>query len=189
MIRKQHSKSSGQEAPVVDQALVEQWIQEYGHDLKWLAFSYVKDYSTAEDIVQETMIKAYQKYPTFKQESTTKTWLYKIAINLCKDYLKSSYVKRVIKRGTEMFRHLPSGRHTPEETLLKRSEEEALLEEVLKLDDKYREMIVLYYFEEFDVHEVAQVLRISPNTVKTRLRRARQILQDRLTEKGSLRHE
>lgn len=163
---------------------IEQWIHEYGHDLKWLAYSYVKDYSIAEDITQETFIKAYQKYATFKKESTIKTWLYKITINSCKDYLKSSYMKRVVKKGADLFRSIPSPKETPEESLLKQDEDEALIAQVLKLENKYREVIILYYFEEFDIKDLAHVLHISPNTVKTRLRRARQLLQERLTAEG-----
>jgi RNA polymerase sigma-70 factor, ECF subfamily len=173
----------------IDEERLEQWIQEYGHDLKWLAYSYVKDYATAEDITQETFIKAYQKYSTFKKESTIKTWLYKITINACKDHLKSSYMRRVIKKGTELFRSIPSPRETPEELIMQRDEDEALIAHVLKLEAKYKEIIILYYFEEFDISDLATVLNKSPNTVKTRLRRARQLLQDRLTSEGSSQSE
>ncbi|WP_164908532.1 sigma-70 family RNA polymerase sigma factor [Halobacillus litoralis] len=189
MIRKQRSQPSTYEPEVQAEKRLEMWIQEYGHDLKWLAYSYVKDYSTAEDITQETFIKAYQKYSTFKQESLIKTWLYKITINLCKDHLKSSYMKRVVRKGAELFRSIPSSKETPEEFLLQKDEDEALLGQVLKLEDKYREIIILYYFEEFDIKDLAQVLNTSPNTVKTRLRRARQLLQERLTAEGSSQSE
>ncbi|MFD2923281.1 sigma-70 family RNA polymerase sigma factor [Halobacillus naozhouensis] len=165
--------------------LVEEWIREYSHDLKWLAYSYVKDYSLAEDLTQEAFIKAYQKYSTFKQQSSVKTWLYKITINLCKDHLKSSYIKRVIRKSTEVFRNIPSPHATPEEYTIHKSEDEELLEHVLQLDNKYREIIILYYFEEFEIKDIAQLLQVSMNTIKTRLRRARQLLQEQLTSGGS----
>ncbi|UOQ91713.1 sigma-70 family RNA polymerase sigma factor [Halobacillus shinanisalinarum] len=177
-----------QTEPTINE-LVEEWIHVYGHDLKWLAYSYVKDHSLAEDLTQEAFIKAYQKYSTFKQQSSVKTWLYKITINLCKDHLKSSYIKRVIKKSTEVFRSIPSPHATPEEYLVNKSEDEELLEQILKLDNKYREMIILYYFEEFDVKDIAHVLKVSPNTVKTRLRRARQLLQEQLTSEGGSQDE
>ncbi|SFK38042.1 RNA polymerase sigma-70 factor, ECF subfamily [Halobacillus dabanensis] len=188
MIRKQRTKYTNVPERI-DEDRLEQWIHEYGHDLKWLAYSYVKDYAIAEDITQETFIKAYQKYSTFKNESTVKTWLYKITINACKDHLKSSYMKRVIKKGTEIFRSIPSTRETPEELIMQRDEDEALVAHVLKLEHKYREIIILYYFEEFDIKDLANVLIISPNTAKTRLRRARQLLQERLTSEGSSQSE
>ncbi|MFG6150482.1 sigma-70 family RNA polymerase sigma factor [Halobacillus sp. B23F22_1] len=164
---------------------VEEWIHLYSHDLKWLAYSYVKDHAMAEDITQEAFIKAFQKYTNFKQQSSEKTWLYKITINLCKDHLKSSYIKRVLKKGAEAFQSIPSQTETPEQHTLNKSEDEELLEHILTLEDKYREVIVLYYFEEFDVKELAEMLNVSPNTVKTRLRRGRQLLQEQLASEGS----
>ncbi|MFC7063617.1 sigma-70 family RNA polymerase sigma factor [Halobacillus seohaensis] len=164
---------------------MEEWIHLYSHDLKWIAYSYVKDHALAEDIIQETFIKAYQKYRTFKQQSSEKTWLYKITINLCKDHLKSSYFRRVIRKGAEVFQHIPSKNSTPEQHTINKSENEELLEHVLQLEDKYREVIILFYFEYFELKDMAQLLNVSPNTVKTRLRRARQLLQEQLASEGS----
>lgn len=188
LIRRQRPQST-YEPDDLDEQRIEEWIRHYGHDLKWLAYSYVKDYATAEDITQETFIKAYQSYESFKQEASVKTWLYKINVNLCKDHLKSSYIKRVVKKGTELFRSIPSPRETPEELVMRQDEDEALLAHVLALEDKYREIIILYYFEEFDIKSMADVLNTSPNTVKTRLRRARQLLQERMTTEGSSQSE
>ncbi|WP_198162686.1 sigma-70 family RNA polymerase sigma factor [Halobacillus mangrovi] len=187
MIHKKRSQSYTCEPKMDD--MVEEWISNYGHDLKWLAYSYVKDHSIAEDITQETFIKAYQKYPTFRDQSSIKTWLYKINVNLCKDHLKSSYIRRVVKKGADLFRSIPAKDGTPEERLIIKSNDEELVDQVLKLEKKYREIIILYYFEEFEIKELAEVLKTSPNTVKTRLRRARQLLQDQLTTEGSSENE
>ncbi|WP_173917821.1 sigma-70 family RNA polymerase sigma factor [Halobacillus sp. Marseille-Q1614] len=168
---------------------VEHWIKTYSHDLKWLAYSYVKDHSLAEDITQDAFIKAYEKYDSFKKQSSEKTWLYKITINLCKDHLKSSYIRRVFKKGLEVFQNLPSQHETPEQYTIHKSEDEELLEHILRLEDKYREVVILYYFEEFEVKDMAQLLNVSPNTVKTRLRRARQILQEQLVSEGGSTYE
>ncbi len=188
LIRRQRPQPT-YEPDELDEQRIEEWIRQYGHDLKWLAYSYVKDYAAAEDITQETFIKAYQSYHSFKQESSIKTWLYKINVNLCKDHLKSSYMKRVVKKGTELFRSIPSPRENPEELVLRQDEDEALLAHVLALEDKYREIIIFYYFEDFDIKSMADVLNTSPNTVKTRLRRARQLLQERMTTEGSSQSE
>ncbi|WP_179134104.1 sigma-70 family RNA polymerase sigma factor [Halobacillus massiliensis] len=182
-------KLSGKQQPTKDkdqplEIKVEHWIKTYSHDLKWLAFSYVKDHALAEDITQDAFIKAYEKYDTFKKQSSEKTWLYKITINLCKDHLKSSYIRRVFKKGLEAFQQLPSQNETPEQYAIHKSEDEELLEYILMLEDKYREVVILFYFEEFEVKDMAQLLSVSPNTVKTRLRRARQMLQDQLVSEG-----
>ncbi|MFD1019226.1 sigma-70 family RNA polymerase sigma factor [Thalassobacillus hwangdonensis] len=170
------------------EALIESWISQYGHDIKWLAYSYVKDHSTAEDITQETFIKAHMKYDSFMGQSSIKTWLYKIAINACKDHLKSSYIRRVVSKANP-FNYIPSSDDTPEKEVIHKSEDHQLMEQVLRLEDKYREVIVLYYYEEFDINELAHMMKVSPNTVKTRLRRARQILQHQLTSEGSFLNE
>ncbi|MFC7322116.1 sigma-70 family RNA polymerase sigma factor [Halobacillus campisalis] len=164
---------------------IEEWIRLYSHDLKWLAYSYVKDHSLAEDITQETFIKAYQKYTTFNQNSTEKTWLYKITINLCKDHLKSSYIRRVLKKGAEVFQNLPSQAETPEQHTINKSNDEELFQHILQLEDKYREVIILFYFEEFEVKDMSQLINVSPNTIKTRLRRSRQLLQEQIASEGS----
>ena len=195
MIHKQRSQTynqpAGQEStaqPDMDK-LIEQWIRNYGHDLKWLAYSYVKDHSIAEDITQEVFIKAYQKYSSFKENSSEKTWLFKITINLCKDHLKSSYFRRVVRKGADLFKNIPSDYSSPEEYAIDKSDDEELLNHVLQLEKKYREIIILYYFEEFQIKELAPMLAISENTVKTRLRRGRQLLQDRITSEGRSHHE
>ncbi|UOQ44434.1 sigma-70 family RNA polymerase sigma factor [Halobacillus salinarum] len=191
MIHKQRLQSypKNKETHLDMDVLIEQWVRDYGHDLKWLAYSYVKDHSIAEDITQEVFIKAYQKYSSFNQNSSVKTWLFKITINLCKDHLKSSYFRRVVKKGADLFRSLPASDESPEQYVIGRSDDEELLNHVLQLENKYREIIVLYYFEEFQIKELAQVLNLSQNTVKTRLRRARQLLQEQLTSEGSSIHE
>ncbi len=195
LIHKQRSQTynqpAGQEStaqPDMDK-LIEQWIRNYGHDLKWLAYSYVKDHSIAEDITQEVFIKAYQKYSSFKENSSEKTWLFKITINLCKDHLKSSYFRRVVRKGADLFKNIPSDYSSPEEYAIDKSDDEELLNHVLQLEKKYREIIILYYFEEFQIKELAPMLAISENTVKTRLRRGRQLLQDRITSEGRSHHE
>ena len=68
---------------------------EYGNELVRLAFSYVKDAEIAKDIVQNTFVKCYKKLDSFRFDAQIKTWLYRITINECKDYLKSWHYKMV----------------------------------------------------------------------------------------------
>lgn len=75
--------------------LLEEIMLEHGSDLVRLAFSYVKDKETAKDMVQNTFIKCYENLDGFRYESSLKTWLYRITINQCKDYLKSWNYRKV----------------------------------------------------------------------------------------------
>ncbi len=78
-------------------------MNEYGQEIIWLAYSYVRDKSTAEDLAQNAFLKCYQKIDTFKNDSSIKSWLYRITINCCKDYLKSSYFRRILPTSMQQI--------------------------------------------------------------------------------------
>lgn len=161
----------------------EKILNAYGTDLKQLAYSYVKDRQLAEDITQETFIKCLTKRDTFKGNSSLKTWLFAIAINLSKDYLKNGYHRRVTVDNNvteQQSFNAPSA----ESEALTNYENQNVTEYILDLPIEYREIIVLYYFKEFKVREIAETLKLSGNTVKTRMRRARELLKERM-----VRHE
>ena len=75
---------------------IEDLIRQYGNDVLRIAYMYVKDIHTAEDIFQEVFIKVNNKLSTFGGYSSIKTWIVRITINTCKDYLKSAYKRRVV---------------------------------------------------------------------------------------------
>ncbi|MBP2242763.1 RNA polymerase sigma-70 factor (ECF subfamily) [Cytobacillus eiseniae] len=163
-------------------AVIEEFMIEYGTELTSLAFSYVKDASQAKDIVQTAFISCYQNLHKFKGESSVKTWLYRITINQCKDYLKSSYFRRIFS-----FAALEKEEQTesnPEENLLNKDRETRVRNIVLALNPKYKEVIFLYYYKDFSVEEISEILKVSANTVKTRLARGRERLKKFLEEEG-----
>ena len=80
---------------------IERMMREYGDSLLRMCIIYLKDRALAEDAVQETFIKVYQKYYTFNQISEEKTWIMRIAINVCKNYMRTSWFKRV-KTGLDL---------------------------------------------------------------------------------------
>ncbi|RIW37270.1 sigma-70 family RNA polymerase sigma factor [Bacillus salacetis] len=161
--------------------LLEEIMTEYGDELVRLAYSYVKDVDIAKDITQNAFVKCYKKLDSFRGESKMKTWLYRITINECKDYLKSWNHKKVqvvdyIQENTKSL--LPSA----ETTVLKDAKHQEIKNIVLSLPKKYREVIYLYYFDSLNIEEVAEVTELGVNTVKTRLRRAKQQLKIKLEE-------
>ncbi|WLD95477.1 sigma-70 family RNA polymerase sigma factor [Alkalihalobacillus sp. AL-G] len=160
-------------------AVIEEAIREYGKQLTNFAFSYVKDWTTAEDIVQDSFIKAFRKYDSFKGESSLKTWLYRIAANQCKDYLRSSYFKRVVLSNILPTKNQPENPTTDEV-------DEDLANFVIKLPVKYREVIILHYYEELPIKQISELLQLKESTVKTRMRRARLLLKSKL--EGSDKH-
>lgn len=155
--------------------LLEQLITQYGQDIKRLAYTYVKNWSTAEDITQEVFISCYKKIDDFRGESTYKTWLYKIAINKCKDFYKSRWYRFVIPVDNVIEKF--TGRNSSlEEQLISKEKDYLLSQHVLSLPRKYREMIILYYYEELKIWEIEELTGIKQKTIKTRLRRAKQQL-------------
>ena len=125
--------------------------------------------------MQDVFLKFYQKFEKFEERSSLKTYLAKMTINKSKDYLKSwRYRKQIL---TNSF-----SSHTTksQNKFIEHDEKLELADAVLQLPLKYREVIIYYYFEELSVIEVAQILLISDNTVKTRLRKARDLLKNQL---------
>lgn len=150
----------------------EEIMNQYGEKLMKLSYNYTKDWGLAEDIVQDVMVTCYKEYENLDKIVSFKAWIYRITINKCKDVLKSSIIKRVIA-DSNLLAFIKSSELTPEMTIMKRSEEEFLSSCVLELSIKYREVITLFYYEELSVEEISEILKINPNTIKTRLSRAR----------------
>lgn len=159
------------------EALLTELMNEYGNGVLKLIFSYVHQQDIAEDLAQEVFVKVYQKIDQFEQRASLKTWLYRIAINSSKDYLKSWHTKNVqTSEEGNMIEHMVDLR-TPESNLIERTEEEELVTKVLSLPLMYKEVIYLYYYEEYSIQEISELLQINKNTVKTRLFQARKKLK------------
>ncbi|WP_186580323.1 sigma-70 family RNA polymerase sigma factor [Aquibacillus kalidii] len=151
-------------------------MEMYGDMVLRVAFTYVKERQLAEDLSQEIFLKCYKSLDTFQNGSTYKTWLYRITVNYCKDYVRSRYFRHVfpqslIKKESGLVEDsVVSG-------ILKKEENAVLFNRVLNLSVKLREVIILYYYEELSISEIANVLSVKSSTVKTRLYRARESLR------------
>ncbi|RIW29053.1 sigma-70 family RNA polymerase sigma factor [Bacillus salacetis] len=151
----------------------------YGQDILQLVFSYVHNKAVAEDLTQEIFVKCYKSLHTYNRKAKLKTWLWRIAINHSKDHLKSWYNNKVIIAETDLSQ---PGRQdkSVEESVIQREEDTELANAVLNLPVQYREVIYLHYFEEMQIKDIAKATEQKPNTVKTRLRRAKSILKEQL---------
>ncbi|WP_026771701.1 sigma-70 family RNA polymerase sigma factor [Sediminibacillus terrae] len=159
--------------------VIDQLMQNHGQDILQLVFSYVKNKAAAEDLTQEIFIKCYQKLDTYDGKSKLKTWLWRIAINHCKDFLKSWYTRNVFTDGYEYFQKV-TNQDDVENTVIQNSEDRELMVVVMELPVKYREVIYLFYYEDLSLKEVSMVTGKNLNTVKTRLRKARKLLRKKL---------
>nr|WP_276541836.1 sigma-70 family RNA polymerase sigma factor [Bacillus infantis] len=163
------------------EAAIDQIMQLYGQDILQLAYTYVKQKDVAEDLTQEIFIKCYKNLHQYNRKSMLKTWLWRIAVNHCKDYLRSWHNRHIIL-SEEQAKSGSGMKDEVEAAVIKKDDDSQLAAAVMNLPDHYREVIYLHYFEEMSIKEIAAVTGINQNTIKTRLKRAKQLLKERLEE-------
>lgn len=161
--------------------IIDQLMQEYSDDILHLVYTYVKNRTTAEDLTQEIFIKCYEKLNQFNQQATLKTWVYRIASNHCKDYLRSWHYRK-ITLSDKILDYIPSKSKQVEEEIIANSEENILTNAVMNLPLKYREVVFLHYYEELSLTEISKITTVNINTIKTRLKRAKELLKDKMIE-------
>lgn len=161
--------------------LIDEIMNQYGQEILQLAYSYVNNKAIAEDLTQDIFVKCYKNLHTYSGKSKLRTWLWRIAINHCKDFHRSWYAKNVVIAGEEM----PSNgtkKELVEQAVIQKEEDDELIAAIMKLPIKYREVIYLFYYEELPLKEIVLVTDTGLNTVKTRLRRAKELLKEELEE-------
>lgn len=147
------------------------WLMRtYGNDVIRVAYTYLKQRQLAEDVAQDVFIKCYEKMDGFRNESSYKTWVMKITVNRCKDVLKSWSFRNLF--FTDYFAN-KQVEPSIECTLYRDEESEFISERIMELPVKLREVIILFYYQEFTIEEIAVLLKTNQNTIKTRLHRAR----------------
>lgn len=135
------------------------------------AFSVCRNPEDADDIVQDTFIAYHTSSRQFQSEEHIRAWLIRVAINKAKDITRSMWRRKSVPLEEYM------------ETLTFETEEaESLFEEIMKLPEKYRIVIFLYYNEDYKIREIADILKTSESNVKVRLNRGRKMLKDILKE-------
>ncbi|MGE7691229.1 sigma-70 family RNA polymerase sigma factor [Lysinibacillus sp. NPDC097214] len=154
----------------------------YGDYLLRVCFTYVLDWAVAEDLVQDTFVNYYEKMEQFREEASVKTYLYRIAINKCHSYLSSWRYKKI--QFIDYWSKLKSLSDNPEEEVLLGETDALLVASIEKLPTKYKDVLLLFHFAEFPLKNIAKLLKLPENTVKTRLRRARQMVGFTLLEEG-----
>jgi RNA polymerase sigma-70 factor, ECF subfamily len=159
-------------------------IDEFEWQVTKYAYTYVKDWSTAQDITQEVFISIYNSIEEFKHDSNYKTWVFSITSNRCKDYLRSAYFRRTFLTSRFFER---SSLTSPETSAIEIENQSEIIQLVFSLPIKYREVIILYYYEDFSTEEISELLNVKSSTIRTRLERARKKLK--ILQEGRMSHE
>lgn len=145
-----------------------------------LAWRFCRDRTMAEDMAQEAFVRAFRALPRFRAEAAFGTWLTAIALNTYRNALRDRPPAPVPLLPS----HVPVGAAGQAEGVERREIAEIVRAQVLRLPDRYRTAMVLYYFQEQDVAETARVMGIREGTLKGRLHRGRQLLERRLRALG-----
>lgn len=157
------------------EARIETMIRQWGTSVLRTCFVCLSDAQQAEDAMQDTFLKAWRNLDQFEKRNNAseKTWLMHIALNVCRDY-----------RRTRWFRHMDMSRSLEDVPMHVHDalpEDRELLMDVLSLPEKLRQPILLYYYQDMTLEEVAETLGASKSTIHNRLRRAEGMLKITLT--------
>lgn len=165
---------------------VERLMKDYGDAVLKTAYMYLKDMHRAEDVFQEVFIKIVKNYESFRGDSSEKTWIIRITINTCRDFLKSFWNTKVIQEE-ELLNSL-EGSNTENEAI-DNIENSKLFQQVLNLPSAYKEVIILYYYHSFSTAEIGKMLSIPEGTVRSRMSRGRELLKKSIIKEKTINGE
>ena len=161
--------------------VVERLIEQYGQEVYKIAYFYMKETQLAEDIFQEVFYKVIKNYHKFNHQSSEKTWLIRMTINTCKDMLRTSWIKSVTTFGD--LQDSENEYEKPYDIEKKETNKE-LYELIQRLPQKYKEILLLFYYKDLTYEEISEILQIPEGTVRSRLSRAREKLKKMMNERG-----
>lgn len=155
------------------------YIKRYETDMFRFAKSIVGNQVDGEDAMQESILKAYEKIDTLRSRRKFKPWIFQILANECYKILRNQKKQEV----TDPFQF-------PEtKSVMIENEDGEILSYILKMPKQYQEVLILYYYDEFSVKEIADILDIPQGTVKSRLARGRKQLRNLLEMEGEYAYE
>lgn len=152
----------------MEQLTFEQVIRRYADMVYRLAYAHLRNPADAEDVFQDVFLKYAEKAPAFADEEHRKAWLLRVTVNRCRSHYRSNWWKRIVPLEDARHAALPA----PEDPEL-----DGALE---RLPAKYRAVIHLHYFENYNTSEIAELTGQRASTVRAQLTRARRMLTELL---------
>lgn len=150
---------------------IEEALRTYGDMVYRLALVQMKNRSEAEDVFQEVFLRLVRYRERIQGEEHLKPWLLRVTVNCCRKQFASAYRKRSVPLDTE---------RNATESYEMNLPDSPVYDAVLELPDDYRSVIHLFYYEQYSVREIGEILKLSESAVKTRLSRARGMLRETL---------
>ncbi len=147
-----------------------------------LCRSFARNWSDADDLAQEALVKVFRSLHSYRGESSFSTWLYRVTRNSCIDWYRSKMARAREQEGND-FVDVPEESQRGQQQLLERQERIDLLRGAIgQLDPKYRVVLVLFDLEGLSYEEVAEIEQVPIGTVRSRLSRARAQLSEILLQ-------
>ena len=160
---------------------IERLVQIHQQDVYRLALSILDDPDEADDATQEVFLAALRSLDSFRGDASLKTWLFSITINLCRSRLQRGKSRARLRQILQsLFR---SNRTHPESEAIQHEADSELWRAVHALDEKHRIPVILRYYHDLPVAEIAEILGIPVGTVHSRLNHARERLRTQLKER------
>ena len=191
MVDKQSKKQTNKEADLAlvrrakkgDYRAFDLLVLKYQSRIVSIAFKFVKEIQLAEDISQESFIKAYRSIDSFREESAFYTWLYRITANTAKNYLvskgrrKESSISELSISENEDFFELPTN-DSPEQILMAQNLKDTIYDALSGLPEDTRTALSLREFEGLNYEEIAEIMNCPVGTVRSRIFRGRESLEN-----------
>jgi RNA polymerase sigma-70 factor (ECF subfamily) len=161
---------------------IEKMVLLYQKDIFRLAFSILDNYDEAEDSTQETFIAALRSLDSFRGDSAFKTWLFSISINVCRSRLRRIKNKINMQQILQNLFQIRGIDANPENELIKNEFDAKIWLAIQNLNDKHRIPLILRYYHDLSIIDIAAFLNIPPGTVHSRLNHARNKLHAHLKD-------
>ncbi len=164
-----------------NETVIEMFVRQHETNIFRLALSIVGDATEANEITQETFIAALRSLPHYQEKQSLKAWLYTIALNNSRSHLrKRKILERLRTTLTTIFQVENQKTISPEEAAIQSEEEAQIWNALNQLDERHRTVMVLRYFHDLSVAEIAEILSINEGTIHSRLHAAREKLRTAL---------
>lgn len=159
-------------------------VEHYQDAVYGMAFRFVRSAGDAEDLAQDAFLRAFRGLGAFKGDARFSTWLYRITWNLCTDWVRRNRKPGRARAAMDDAADVADGRADLEEGLMAREERDKVRQALHGLDEKYRSVLMLLYYQKLSHDQIAAVLGVPMKTVETRLYRARKLLKGCLRRAG-----
>ncbi|WP_245590343.1 sigma-70 family RNA polymerase sigma factor [Cohnella panacarvi] len=162
-------------------------MAEHGDAVLRTAYVYLRDRQKAEDAYQEVFIRVYRNGGRLRRMEKLRPWILKVTINVCRDLKRSAWWRKVLFRHDRAEDTAVSEAEavaSAEHQAIASEQSREVLEQVMRLEERYRMVVLMFYYHEWSTQEIADALQVREGTVRSRLHRGRALLKGYIEKSG-----